>query len=71
MKVMIRRSPETGLVDSHPYMLALQGDLEDHGGMIAFNTRIDRITQVQGGWLPIAVARRFPCVLLHSLLLRV
>ncbi len=45
------RSPETGVVDSHRYMLALQGDLEDHGGMIAFNTRIDRITQVQGGWL--------------------
>jgi L-2-hydroxyglutarate oxidase LhgO len=44
-------SPETGMVDSHRYMLALQGDLEDRGGMIAFNTRIDRITQVQGGWL--------------------
>jgi L-2-hydroxyglutarate oxidase LhgO len=44
-------SPETGVVDSHRYMLALQGDLEDHGGMIAFNTRIERITLVQGGWL--------------------
>ncbi len=44
-------SPETGVVDSHRYMLALQGDLEDHGGMIAFNTRIERIALVQGGWL--------------------
>jgi L-2-hydroxyglutarate oxidase LhgO len=44
-------SPETGVVDSHAYMNALRGDLEDRGGMIAFNTRIDRITQVQGGWL--------------------
>lgn len=49
--VAAMHSPETGVVDSHRYMLALQGDLEDHGGMIAFNTRIDRITQVQGGWL--------------------
>jgi len=44
-------SPETGVVDSHAYMNALRGDLEDRGGMIAFNTRIDRIAQVQGGWL--------------------
>jgi L-2-hydroxyglutarate oxidase LhgO len=44
-------SPETGIVDSHAYMNALRGDLEDHGGMIAFNTPIDRLEQVQGGWL--------------------
>jgi L-2-hydroxyglutarate oxidase LhgO len=44
-------SPETGVVDSHAYMNALRGDLEDRGGMIAFNTRIERIAQVQGGWL--------------------
>lgn len=29
-------SPSTGIVDSHGYMLALQGDLEAHGAMIAF-----------------------------------
>ncbi|WP_193188907.1 NAD(P)/FAD-dependent oxidoreductase [Nisaea sediminum] len=29
-------SPSTGVIDSHAYMLALQGDLEEHGGMIAF-----------------------------------
>jgi len=44
-------SPETGIVDSHAYMNALRGDLEDHGGMIAFNTSIDGLEQVQGGWL--------------------
>jgi L-2-hydroxyglutarate oxidase LhgO len=44
-------SPETGVIDSHAYMNAMRGDLEDHGGMIALNTRIERITQVQGGWL--------------------
>lgn len=31
-------SPSTGIIDSHSYMLALQGDLEAHGGSIAFNT---------------------------------
>lgn len=31
-------SPSTGIVDSHGVMLALQGDLEDRGGMIAFNS---------------------------------
>lgn len=33
-------SRETGILDSHAYMLALQGDLEDAGGMIAFGTRV-------------------------------
>lgn len=30
-------SPSTGIVDSHSYMLALQGDAEAHGAMFAFN----------------------------------
>src|SRR5262245_23067291 len=36
-------SPETGIIDSHAYMLALRGDLEDRGGMIAFNTPVERL----------------------------
>jgi L-2-hydroxyglutarate oxidase LhgO len=43
-------SPETGIVDSHRYMLALQGDLEDRGGVIAFNTAIERLAWTSGGW---------------------
>ncbi len=31
-------SPETGIVDSHGLMLALQGDLENAGGILAFNS---------------------------------
>jgi L-2-hydroxyglutarate oxidase LhgO len=31
-------SPSTGLLDSHGFMLALQGEAEDHGTMIAFGT---------------------------------
>jgi L-2-hydroxyglutarate oxidase LhgO len=43
-------SPETGIVDSHSYMLALQGDLEDRGGSIAFKTPVERIARSAEGW---------------------
>lgn len=33
-------SPSTGIVDSHSFMLAMQGEIEDHGGTIAFNTPV-------------------------------
>src|SRR5207247_5294234 len=36
-------SIETGIIDGHAFMLALQGDLEDRGGMIAFGTRIEAL----------------------------
>lgn len=34
------RSPETGILDAHAFMLALRGELEDAGGAIAFNTPV-------------------------------
>ena len=43
-------SPHTGIIDSHALMLALQGDLEDRGGMIAFGTRIERLAPSPEGW---------------------
>ncbi len=36
-------SPETGVIDSHAYMLALQGEIEDHGGAIALQSPVERI----------------------------
>jgi L-2-hydroxyglutarate oxidase LhgO len=48
--VAAMRSPETGIVDSHRYMLALQGDLEDHGGVVALDTPIERLRPARGGW---------------------
>ena len=48
--VAAMRSPETGIIDSHGYMLALRGDLEDHGGMIAFGSEIERLRPRGGGW---------------------
>lgn len=38
------QSPTTGIIDSHQYMLSLQGLLESHGGMIAFDTAVERIS---------------------------
>jgi L-2-hydroxyglutarate oxidase LhgO len=43
-------SPETGIIDSHALMTALRGDLEDHGGSVAFNTRIERLAPGKPGW---------------------
>lgn len=36
-------SPSTGIVDSHAYMLALQGDLENGGGMVAFHSPVAQV----------------------------
>ena len=44
-------SPETGIIDSHSFMRALQGDLEDRGGAIAFNTTVERLIHTQAGWV--------------------
>ncbi len=35
-------SPSTGIVDSHGLMLALQGDLENAGGVLAFHSGLNR-----------------------------
>ncbi|MFO1085747.1 MAG: NAD(P)/FAD-dependent oxidoreductase [Reyranellaceae bacterium] len=42
-------SPATGIVDSHSYMLALQGDAEAHGAMLAVNSPLQRGRVVDGG----------------------
>ena len=33
-------SPSTGIIDSHAYMVSLQGVLEKYGGMVALNTKV-------------------------------
>jgi L-2-hydroxyglutarate oxidase LhgO len=43
-------SRESGIIDGHGFMLALRGDVEDRGGMIAFNTPVERLTPKSGGW---------------------
>ncbi len=55
-------SPSTGVLDSHSYMLALQGDAEDRGAMIAFHAPVvggrvdeDGIELVVGGAEPMTL----------------
>ena len=43
-------SPESGIIDSHGYMLALWGELEDRGGMIAFETPVERMAFTGAQW---------------------
>jgi L-2-hydroxyglutarate oxidase LhgO len=43
-------SPESGIVDSHGYMQALWGELEDRGGMIAFETPVERMSYQAPHW---------------------
>lgn len=42
-------SPSTGIIDSHQYMLALQGDLEKNSGTIVFNTTVTSGTVDENG----------------------
>ena len=42
-------SPESGLFDSHGYMLALRGEIEDRGGALALNTPLLGATPHEGG----------------------
>ncbi|MET0679576.1 MAG: NAD(P)/FAD-dependent oxidoreductase [Burkholderiales bacterium] len=58
-------SPSTGVVDSHAFMLALQGDAEAHGAMFAFKSpvtggavRDDGIEIATGGDEPLRVRAR-------------
>ncbi|MFD1693895.1 NAD(P)/FAD-dependent oxidoreductase [Roseibium aestuarii] len=42
-------SPSTGIVDSHGFMLALQGELEAHGGQVVLNTPVEAVEALGGG----------------------
>ncbi len=42
-------SPSTGIVDSHGLMLALQGDLENAGGLVAFNSPLSHARVTPAG----------------------
>lgn len=44
-------SAETGIVDSHALMLALRGDIEDAGGVLALRTPVDALRRQGGGWI--------------------
>lgn len=41
-------SPTTGIIDSHAFMLSLEGEFETHGGMIAFLSEVDELNAENG-----------------------
>jgi len=47
-------SPSTGIVDSHGFMLALQGDLENAGGILVLNTSLEHAELVQSATILVA-----------------
>jgi L-2-hydroxyglutarate oxidase LhgO len=51
-------SPSTGIVDSHGLMLALQGDLENAGGLVALNSPLAQAECTPEAILPDALRRR-------------
>lgn len=59
-------SEETGILDSHAYMLSLQGDLEDHGGSVVLGAPVEateilpdgRFRLDVGGAEPVSIVTR-------------
>jgi L-2-hydroxyglutarate oxidase LhgO len=56
-------SPETGIVDSHGYMLALLGEIESNGGSLALNAPIVRGEVLAGGGFEIEIGGEAPAVM--------
>jgi L-2-hydroxyglutarate oxidase LhgO len=42
--------PTSGIVDQHPYMLALQGDMENAGGTLVCDCRVESIGRLDDGF---------------------
>lgn len=53
-------SPSTGIIDSHGLMLALQGDLEAHGGLVCCNSPVTELTQLDDGGFRVEVGGAEP-----------
>jgi len=55
-------SPSTGIVDSHALMLALLGEAEDHGAMLALKSPVERIECRPAGGFTVHVGGDEPSV---------
>jgi L-2-hydroxyglutarate oxidase LhgO len=53
-------SPESGLFDSHGYMLSLRGEIEDRGGVVVESTPFDGATPLEGGGFEIRTGGAAP-----------
>ena len=43
-------SPETGVLNSHEYMISLLGEAENHGAVLALNTKVDCVSSDLNGF---------------------
>ena len=61
-------SPESGVFDSHGYMLALRGEIEDHGGSVVEQTPFEAATPLAGGGFTVSAGGEAPTTLTCRLL---
>ena len=47
-------SPSTGIVDTHAFMLALEGHVEGAGGQVVLNTKVEHVERTGGGLFRLA-----------------
>ena len=61
--VMALISPESGVFDSHGYMLALRGEIEDRGGAVVVDTPFDGAEPLPGGGFTVRAGGAEPTTL--------
>ena len=61
-------SPQSGLFDSHGYMLALEGEIEDAGGSVVLSTPFEQAEPLPGGGFRISAGGEGGAVLTTRLL---
>ena len=62
-------SPSTGLVDSHAFMLALQGDLENAGGVVALKSPVTGAQIISDDEIELSIGGETPSTLICNLLI--
>jgi len=55
------RSPSTGIIDTHQYMLSLVGDIETNGGTIAYNSPFNTAAALSGGFRVTSGSTKLTC----------
>ncbi len=56
-------SPSTGIIDSHGYMLALEGHIESNGGQVVLNTPVTRIGITPAGFYEVHTGGEAPAMI--------